>query len=83
MPVPKMSGCCQAFFSPLAVLVIVEKFTFRIPRIAQKVERFYKSVVEESLFGKVCAQPNYRDIFSDMHIFTQFSEGSRRGRRHD
>ena len=37
------------FFS---VLVIVEKFTFKIPRIAQKVERFYKNIVEESLFGK-------------------------------
>ena len=34
------------------VLVIVEKFTFRIPRIAQKVERFYKNIVEDSLFGK-------------------------------
>ena len=37
------------FFS---VLVIIEKFTFKIPRIAQKVERFYKNIVEESLFGK-------------------------------
>ena len=35
-----------------SVLVIVEKFTFRIPSIAQKVERFYKNIVEESLFGK-------------------------------
>ncbi len=34
------------------VLVIIEKFTFRIPRIAQKVERFYRNIVEESLFGK-------------------------------
>ena len=24
------------------ILVVVEKFTFRIPRIAQRVERFYK-----------------------------------------
>ena len=36
----------------VSVLVIVEKFTFKIPRIAQKVERFYKNIVEESLFGK-------------------------------
>ena len=36
----------------LTVLVIIEKFTFKIPRIAQKVERFYKNIVEESLFGK-------------------------------
>ena len=34
------------------ILVIAEKFTFRIPRIAQRVERFYKNIVEESLFGK-------------------------------
>jgi hypothetical protein len=34
------------------VLIIVEKFTFKIPRIAQKVERFYQNIVEESLFGK-------------------------------
>ena len=34
------------------LLVVVEKFTFRIPVIAQKVERFYKNIVEESLFGK-------------------------------
>ncbi len=34
------------------MLVIAEKFTFKIPRIAQKVERFYKNIVEESLFGK-------------------------------
>ena len=34
------------------VLVVIEKFTFKIPRIAQKVERFYKNIVEESLFGK-------------------------------
>ena len=34
------------------VLVICEKFIFRIPRIHQRVERFYKNIVEESLFGK-------------------------------
>ena len=34
------------------ILVIAEKFTFRIPRIAQRAERFYKNIVEESLFGK-------------------------------
>jgi hypothetical protein len=31
--------------------VIVEKFTFRLPRIGQKVERFHKNIVEELLFG--------------------------------
>jgi hypothetical protein len=34
------------------IIVVLEKFTFRIPRIAQKVERFYKNIVEESLFGR-------------------------------
>jgi hypothetical protein len=33
-------------------LVMIEKGSFKIPRIAQKVERFYKNIVEESLFGK-------------------------------
>ena len=36
----------------LSVLVVIEKFNFKIPRIAQKVERFYKNIVEESMFGK-------------------------------
>jgi hypothetical protein len=34
------------------LLVMIEKGSFKIPRIAQKVERFYKNIVEESLFGK-------------------------------
>ena len=29
------------------ILVVVEKFTFKIPRIAQKVERFYQNIVEQ------------------------------------
>lgn len=32
-------------------LIVVEKFTFKIPRIAQKVERFYANIVEHALFG--------------------------------
>ena len=32
-------------------LVVVEKFTFRLPQVGQKVERFHKIIVEESLFG--------------------------------
>ena len=47
------------------ILVIAEKFTFRIPRIAQRVERFYKNIVEESLFGK--GKLAY-------HIFFQFHQ---------
>ena len=34
------------------LLVVVDKFTFKIPFIAQRVERFYTNIVEESLFGK-------------------------------
>ena len=57
-------SCISAVFTPFMeympyilllqtlVLIIVEKFTFKIPRIAQKVERFYQNIVEESLFGK-------------------------------
>ena len=36
----------------LSVLVIIERFLFRAPRIAQKIERFYKNIVEDSLFGR-------------------------------
>lgn len=34
------------------ILIITEKISFRIPRLAQNVERFYENVVEDSLFGK-------------------------------
>ena len=34
------------------VLIVVEKFSFKIPKVFQKVERFYTNIVEESLFGK-------------------------------
>ena len=30
----------------------MEKFLLKIPRVSGKIERFYKNVVEESLFGK-------------------------------
>ena len=46
------------------LLVVVEKFTFKIPVITQKVERFYKNIVEESLFGK---DPDVAEV-SVMHI---------------
>ena len=57
--------CINAVYSPFMeylpyilllqtlLLLVVEKFTFKIPRIAQKVERFYTNIVEASLFGKV------------------------------
>ena len=41
-------------------LIVVEKFTFRLPRVAQKVERFHKNIVEDSLFG------NGPDVAEDM-----------------
>ncbi len=60
------------------VLVIAEKFTFRIPRIAQRVERFYKNIVEESLFGK---DP---DVAEDMYDSTTSTEAiSRRRQRNE
>jgi hypothetical protein len=34
------------------LLIIVDKITFKIPKVAHKVERFYKNIVEDSLFGK-------------------------------
>ena len=50
------------------LLVIVEKFSFKIPRIAQKVERFYKNIVEESLFGK---DPNVTEDMTDPKTSTE------------
>ena len=52
------SKCIKAVFNPFMeylpyimllqtlLLVMTEKFTFRIPRIAQPVERFYKNIGE-------------------------------------
>ena len=57
-------GCIQTVLSPFVIylpfimllqvflLIITEKISFRIPRLAQNVERFYLNVVEDSLFGK-------------------------------
>ena len=50
------------------LLVIVEKFSFKIPKIAQKVERFYKNIVEESLFGK---DPNVTEDMTDPKTSTE------------
>lgn len=60
------------------VLIVVEKFTFKIPRIAQKVERFYQNIVEESLFGK---DP---DVAEDMYDPKTSTEAiSRRRQRNE
>lgn len=50
------------------VLLIVEKFTFKIPHIAQKVERFYKNIVDESLFGK---DPDVAEDMTDPKTSTE------------
>merc|ERR1712223_1244365 len=34
------------------VLIVVGKFSLKIPRIAQRMERFYTNIVQEPLFGK-------------------------------
>ena len=33
-------------------LLIVEKFTFKFPKITQTIERFYTNIVQDSLLGK-------------------------------
>ena len=43
-------------------LIVIEKFTFKIPRIGQKIERFYANIVQESLFGK---DPDAAEDMSD------------------
>ena len=57
-------GCIQTVQSPFVTylpfimllqvffMIVTEKISFRIPRLAQNVERFYLKVVEDSLFGK-------------------------------
>ena len=57
-------SCVRAVFTALGeylpywmllqtlLLIVVEKFTFKIPKIGQKIERFYANIVKESLFGK-------------------------------
>ena len=66
--------CVRAVFSVLGeylpywmllqtlFLIVIEKFTFKIPRIAQKIERFYANIVQESLFGK---DPDAAEDMSD------------------
>ena len=66
--------CVRAVFSHLGeylpywmllqtlFLIVIEKFTFKIPRIGQKIERFYTNIVQESLFGK---DPDAAEDMSD------------------
>nr|XP_040573152.1 uncharacterized protein LOC121122226 [Lepeophtheirus salmonis] len=60
------------------ILVVVDKFSFKIPRIAQKVERFYKNIVEESLFGK---DPDVSEDLTDPKTSTEVI--SRRRQRNE
>ena len=48
--------------------MIAEKFTFKIPRIAQRVERFYKNIVEESFFG---SDPDVAEDVTDPKTSTE------------
>ena len=59
-------------------LIVIEKFTFRIPRIGQLVERFHKNIVEDSLFG------NGPDVAEDMTDPKTSTEGiSKRRQRNE
>ena len=35
------------------VIILIEKALMKFPRVSGKIERFYGSIVEESLFGKM------------------------------
>ena len=51
-----------------AILLIgVEKVWMIFPRLSQKLERFYKSVVEEALLGK---DPDFAEDFSNGQFST-------------
>jgi hypothetical protein len=59
-------------------LIVVEKFTFKIPRISQKVERFHKNIVEDALFGK---DPDVAEDMTDPKTSTEVI--SRRRQRNE
>ena len=46
-------------------LVVIEKFTFKYPKITQRMERFYTNIVQESLLGK---DPDVAEYISDSKI---------------
>ena len=50
------------------VLIMLEKLTMLFPRLSQKLERFYKSVVEEALLGK---DPDVAEDFTGTAISTE------------
>jgi len=59
-------------------LIVVEKFTFKIPQISQKVERFHKNIVEDALFGK---DPDVAEDMTDPKTSTEVI--SRRRQRNE
>lgn len=59
------------------LLIMLEKVTMLFPRLSQKLERFYKSVVEEALLGK---DPDVAEDFTGTAIST---EKVLRGRQRD
>ena len=50
------------------LLIIVEKFTLKIPRIAQRMERFYTNIVHEPLYGK---DPDVTEDMTDPKTSTE------------
>ena len=58
------SSCIRAVFNSFGeylpyimlletlLLIVVEKFSLKIPKIAQRMERFYTNIVQEPLYGK-------------------------------
>ena len=58
------SNCIRAVFNSFGeylpyimlletlLLIVVEKFSLKIPKIAQRMERFYTNIVQEPLYGK-------------------------------
>ena len=50
------------------ILIMLEKLTMLFPRLSQKLERFYKSVVEEALLGK---DPDVAEDFTGTAISTE------------
>ena len=50
------------------LLIMLEKLTILFPRLSQKLERFYKSVVEEALLGK---DPDVAEDFIGTAINTE------------
>ena len=60
------------------LLIVVEKFTLKIPKLAQRMERFYTNIVQEPLFGK---DPDVTEDMMDPKTSTEST--SRRRQRNE